>query len=828
MMTLRFIFPLLAFVSLTQSLSFMVEESRDLTDDEVSMIYGHVIARFKEANKHDAVERAEKEFEAVKAASSTVERNRILHNDEYTETEIAVGTEMIVDYDRAFYGMNKACRPSAKSFGCVKAFNKVLNKFVGLLANDGQDICQKPDDKRQRSYPNCCGKGDQISGLGYSCCENWWDAVTLNCPLINCCGATQSWDNWCYADHGSDPYIDGEDVCPVDKWTCSRFAGIVSGDLCASNSGNCALEIFHVVADIGEIIASVTALLFTGGASEGVEVAIKAGADVLEDVGEEAARKAVVTTLRTSIRTGMKGASTLWKNLSTNMKGFFEKLPENLFYAVIQEHLVVNAVKQHEFDVGKLAWDIASVVDPTGIVAFVNYLENGQQECKYAKPPTDAEVEAMEKAHEETLKYTCAPRTKSSHCPDIHDRDTCLATKDNRPEYEGQWCVWCLGESCTATDSNLCEPLNWLVNQEDFNDYETCAPQSRVFSRNFMDAGGDSVVILCIEINIPDTSAADCERIAEEQPNNGFSTTACSDDFVDACPNQVIEEATKQLETLDSVCPTAVVTTKCQLPKNVGVFSRNFIDAGGSSEIGMGVNLCIGITIPDTSVGNCEKIAGEIPNNGYSTTVCSDDFGDSCPNQLIEEALSQLTMLTSFCPTAVFTTKCQWDTSKNKESVLKANELSPSLAAPLDQGMFMQSMASPVTTSQPTLPHPNPLRRGEMRKDSSWQSTQSWSESLRYYPTGKDADDNEAAYSKLTYDMAAPSEYLQTQGRVEDRVTEGPPFHHWTPFNAIAAMDNRLVILLAVIGICSVVFYGVQYTRKLFAKEYTPIIGEKA
>ena len=84
--------------------------------------------------------------------------------------------------------------------------------------------------------------------------------------------------------------------------------------------------------------------------------------------------------------------------------------------------------------------------------------------------------------------------------------------------------------------------------------------------------------------------------------------------------------------------------------------------------------------------------------------------------------------------------------------------------------------------------HPNPQRRAELRKadmlynidyygghgapdndrlvkEASWLSSQSWFESLRYYPKGEDADDDEAAYSGLTHGMSAPSEHLETDVR---------------------------------------------------------------
>jgi len=117
---------------------------------------------------------------------------------------------------------------------------------------------------------------------------------------------------------------------------------------------------------------------------------------------------------------------------------------------------------------------------------------------------------------------------------------------------------------------------------------------------------------------------------------------------------------------------------------------------------------------------------------------------------------------------------------------------SPSLA-PIGQGASTRSMGSALPTSQRTSSpsgrmHPNPVRRAELRKadmfhnidyyggigapdndrlvkEASWLSTQSWFESLRYYPKGEDADDDEAAYSGLTHGMAAPTEHLETDVR---------------------------------------------------------------
>jgi len=117
---------------------------------------------------------------------------------------------------------------------------------------------------------------------------------------------------------------------------------------------------------------------------------------------------------------------------------------------------------------------------------------------------------------------------------------------------------------------------------------------------------------------------------------------------------------------------------------------------------------------------------------------------------------------------------------------------SPSLA-PMGGGASTRSQMSGLPTSQRTSSpsgrmHPNPVRRAELRKadmfhnidyyggfgapdndrlvkEASWLSTQSWFESLRYYPKGEDADDDEAAYSGLTHGMSAPSEHLETDVR---------------------------------------------------------------
>merc|ERR1719244_1522070 len=314
------------------------------------MIYGHVIATFKEAKMDDAAERAENEFKTFKAANSVESKRRILQSDSNEET---VGFPILPLVKKADWGVARACPKQPGNWKCVKLFEKILNPFFGLLANDAHDVCTKPDNKRQRSAANCCGRGTQVALLCSEGLTDW--------RPIDCCGAFQASDGWCYADHGKYPYIDGDHVCPINKWTCSR-TGFVAGELCSKTTSACADAIVETWIHIGEIIINFLAALFTDGASLEAETAVKAGALAVKDVGEDVARKVTSTALRTSIRNSMKrGISQMWKNLSSNMKGWFNNLPDNLDWAILQEYLQVMVAKQHQEDLKKagekLAWD---------------------------------------------------------------------------------------------------------------------------------------------------------------------------------------------------------------------------------------------------------------------------------------------------------------------------------------------------------------------------------------------------------------------------------------------------------------------------------------
>ena len=146
----------------------------------------------------------------------------------------------------------------------------------------------------------------------------------------------------------------------------------------------------------------------------------------------------------------------------------------------------------------------------------------------------------------------------------------------------------------------------------------------------------------------------------------------------------------------------------------------------------------------------------------------------------------------SYIPSGVTPKPQQTGEPAELSTIMSAGGLgSPSLA-PQGVGASTRSMSVPPTSQRTSSPsgrmHPNPVRRAELRKadmfhnidyyggigapdndrlvkEASWLSTQSWFESLRYYPKGEDADDDEVAYSGLTHGMAAPTEHLETDVR---------------------------------------------------------------
>jgi len=729
----------------TDLTGFYDEDSRDLTDAEVSMIYGHVIDTFKEAKMDDAAERAENEFKTFKAANSVESKRRILQSD---STEEEVGLLPLVK--TSDWGVARACPKQPGNFKCVKLFGKILSPLFGLLANEAHDICTKPDNKRQRSAANCCGKGTQVTGLCSKSLTDW--------SVINCCGAFQASDGWCYADHGKYPYIDGDNVCPINKWTCSRF-GFVPGELCAKTTGDCTNAVLQAWTKIGEIVLNVLSALFTDGASleiKAADSAIKAGARAAKDVGEDVARKVTSTALRTSIRNSVKkGVSGMWKNLSSNMKGYFKGLPDALDWALLQEYLQVSAAKQHEADLKKqgekLAWELGSIADPTGITAFVNYLEHGPKECKYAQPPSDDDMTALQKEHEALLKSGCEARTQGKSCPDIHDEKTCLTSYDSRKGFYGQWCVWCMGEGCTGTDTNLCEPKNWLDTQKDISTYQPC-----IFKPPSPDVASNCGGYLLFK-NLPKDWCSELSEYAICGIGDGKILGSGYD---------------------------------CKFEPH---------DTGSCKDLNSG--------------NECNKFQIDPPKPVCHYETKEMDCGEGCPTGWNEYKTTGCG-----CCSSVFSCgHChKWcrkqvcETSSEKTEQLQVNL----------QATFDGSQGRSDKVLQDTRCACPQGRRELLVNPTSLECIQGYKLKPDYYEY-QCSDGSWIDCSGPSWICMGPHGEL-----VEPSIRKDV---HSIFYNASAAMDkNRLVLILAVLGICSSLFYGVQYARKLFVAEYTPIFEAEA
>jgi hypothetical protein len=352
-------------------------EERDLTEEELADIYRHVTNALREQGLHEAAESAAREWEEIQSSSSKDRRRRL--------SSTSKG------------GKRSACEGSNKYEKCVEKFDQIVKYMIEHEGNEAREICQKPSNKLQRSPLSCCGDTQVL----WDCYDGW-----NRKDVMGCCGCTQASDSWCYADHGSCPTISGRDVCPPNKWTCSRW-GVVPGDLCADSTSTCLGEIVSAWLMVADIVANMLMMVFTGGASAGVKAAANAGKNSLRGAAKGVARKTLMTSMKTTLKNA--GQSYMWRNLKSNMKDHFKSIPEEIGNYVMEEALAISSVQEatQEFDAGAMAWDIGELVDPTGITTFVRYLVEGQEECKYPEGPTDQDQADLVAASGSNYEASC-------------------------------------------------------------------------------------------------------------------------------------------------------------------------------------------------------------------------------------------------------------------------------------------------------------------------------------------------------------------------------------------------------------------------------------
>lgn len=98
-----------------------------------------------------------------------------------------------------------------------------------------------------------------------------------------------------------------------------------------------------------------------------------------------------MTSIKTSLRSA--GQSYMWRNLKSNLKDHFRAVPEELGNFLMEEMLAIHSVEEAlELNAGDIAWDVAEIVDPTGISTFVRYIIEGPEECVYPTGPSDQDI----------------------------------------------------------------------------------------------------------------------------------------------------------------------------------------------------------------------------------------------------------------------------------------------------------------------------------------------------------------------------------------------------------------------------------------------------
>jgi len=392
------------------------EEERDLTEEELATIYRHVTNALREEGLHEAADSAALEWEEIQAASASDRRRRLSSSSKG--------------------GRKSACEGSNKYEKCVEKFDQIVKFMIEHQGNEARELCQKPSNKRQRSVLSCCGQTQVL----WDCYDGW-----TRTGAMGCCGCTQASDSWCYADHGSCPTISGRDVCPPNKWTCSRW-GIVPGDLCADSTSTCATEIVSAWLMVADIVANMLMMVFTGGAGNAAKAAATAGKNTLRSASKSVARKSLMTSMKTTLRNA--GQSYMWKNLKSNLKDHFKAIPQEIGNYVMEEALAVTSVQEavSEFSAADLAWDIGELVDPTGVTTFVRYLVEGQEECKYPNGPSDQDMADAIAATNTNFEASCGSTvhggTQTRRRFQHREASSCSAQTQTRTCRHGSWGGW--------------------------------------------------------------------------------------------------------------------------------------------------------------------------------------------------------------------------------------------------------------------------------------------------------------------------------------------------------------------------------------------------
>jgi len=337
------------------------EEERDLSHEELGTVYKHVAHALRTHGLPEAAESAEMEWAQLQTQDENSRRR------------------LVAKSSRG--GKNAACAGAKSPSSCIKGFNKLVNNLIQHQSNAAKEVCQKPSNKRQRSAANCCGKTQILFGC-------------LGGGVMNCCGATQASDGWCYADHGHYRTIQGSNVCPPDKWTCSRW-GVVPGDLCADSTQTCFGEIVDAWTAVADVVVNMMSMVLLGPGAKAGKAAVMAGKNALISAGKGTFRKTMMLAIKKTV--SHAGRDIMWNNLKRNVKKHFKKVPRRVGKYLMEESMAITSASEakEQSSGSSIAVNIAEIVDPTGIVTFMKYLYQERQQCKYPEGPSSREIASV-------------------------------------------------------------------------------------------------------------------------------------------------------------------------------------------------------------------------------------------------------------------------------------------------------------------------------------------------------------------------------------------------------------------------------------------------
>lgn len=275
-------------------------------------------------------------------------------------------------------GKRKAC--PKKDAMCIRKFEKAVNKLLGHARSEeqalGEKWCKKPDHKRHRRGIRCCSGWNSC---GPYCAKGTCLPLLSRQTTLGCCGSERKEGFYCYEE---------AQVCPPRMVTCSPWGGGRYCDLW--KSGECTMKTIEGWVMVLDICANVAAMMFSGGASTAAKAAIKTGAKA---VGKASGKAAMRAAARAAWKVGKQVAKNMKQNLLKHFRRVGKELSKELTGMIQEEAMTIFMGDMAKKEGWMSKEELAELIDPTGVVALVNFINSADQ-CIY--PPSMSESEMGE------------------------------------------------------------------------------------------------------------------------------------------------------------------------------------------------------------------------------------------------------------------------------------------------------------------------------------------------------------------------------------------------------------------------------------------------